>query len=660
MKLLNLFLSFLLVFSGIPAGAWDQANSKVLQVDQASGVSSVPNYWKSGDAEVTLTGVSAYADAASAKPVDCTGGSPAITVARSETSPLYDKQSWLITKPASNVQGQGVAFEFDVDNGIAAVEMMDLMFEYIVGSGTFAAGSDTTNSDLMVYVYDVTAGQLIEPKGGSKLYTSSTTLKGDYRGWFQSTLGSKKYRVCLHQATTSASAYTLKVDAGKVQKSRQVVGTIITDWQSYTPTLTNAGNAVASNFRWMQVGPNILIEGRVTIGSSLPTGTILVSIPLGLNFASGVNNIGTASGYISQAYHGYANINGVDKIQIFGPSGSGLSWNASVPAAWTNGSSIDYKINAQIQGWSAGARMSDGYDGSPLYLKVQANNTTSPLTLTTTLQPIPFPTVSRDPLGCYNTTTGFCTVPRSSFYCAAGNASFAITGTMPGVGTEIARLELTIGNSGHIDQWFSNGASTTGGSQKLTVTACQYLNAGQTIALKARKDSSVSAATGTISQFADGNNLSIWDALQGYSIMSPLVTIAARATQSSAQSIPNATPTKITFNAETYDYTGWLNHTSGTFTATAPVICSVDASIEFSSGTVHTKTLMLYKNGSQYSRSTKVQFAATVASESVLLSDEVQLNAGETLELYLSQNTGAAVTLAASINANYFTVSCRQ
>ena len=123
--------------------------------------------------------------------------------------------------------------------------------------------------------------------------------------------------------------------------------------------------------------------------------------------------------------------------------------------------------------------MSDGYDGSPLYLKVQANNTTSPLTLTTTLQPIPFPTVVRDPLGCYNTATGFCTVPRSSFYCAAGNASFAITGTMPGVGTEIARLELTLGGSGHIDQWFSNGASATGGNQKLTVTACQYLNARQ-------------------------------------------------------------------------------------------------------------------------------------------------------------------------------------
>ena len=111
--------------------------------------------------------------------------------------------------------------------------MMDLMFEYIVGSGTFAAGSDATNSDLMVYLYDVTAGQLIEPTGGSKLYTSSTTLKGDYRGWFQSTLGSKKYRVCLHQATTSASSYTLKVDAGKVQKSKQVVGTIITDLQSW-------------------------------------------------------------------------------------------------------------------------------------------------------------------------------------------------------------------------------------------------------------------------------------------------------------------------------------------------------------------------------------------------------------------------------------------
>ena len=120
---------------GSYAQAWDQATSKVVQVDQASGVSSTPNYWKSGDAELTLTGVAAYNDGVSAKPVDCSGGSPAITVARSATAPMYDKQSWLITKPVGDLRGQGVAFEFDVDSGIAAVEMMDLMFDYVVNSG---------------------------------------------------------------------------------------------------------------------------------------------------------------------------------------------------------------------------------------------------------------------------------------------------------------------------------------------------------------------------------------------------------------------------------------------------------------------------------------------------------------------------------------------
>lgn len=660
MKILNLFLSFLLVISGIPAGAWDQANSKVLQVDQASGVSSTPNYWKSGDAEVTLTGVSAYADAASAKPVDCSGGSPAISIGRSETTPMYDKQSWLITKPASNVQGQGVAFEFDVDNGIAAVEMMDLMFEYIVGSGTFAAGSDTTNSDLMVYLYDVTAGQLIEPRGGSKLYTSSTTLKGDYRGWFQSTLGSKKYRVCLHQATTSASAYTLKVDAGKVQKSKYAVGTIITDWTNYTPTLTNSGNAVASNFRWMQVGPNILIEGRVTIGSSLPTGTILVSIPSGLNFASGVSNIGTASGYISQAYHGYANANGVDKIQIFGPSGSGVSWNASVPATWTNGSTIDYKINAQIQGWSAGARMSDGYDGAPLYLKVQANNTASPLTLTTTLQPIRFQTVVRDPLGCFNTTTGVCTVPRSSFYCAAGNASFLITGTMPGVGAEIARLELSVGNSGQIDQWFSNGASTTGGNQKLAVTSCQYLNAGQKISLRARKDASVSAATGTIGQFADGNNLSVWDALQGAAFMSPTALWETHYA-GTAGDVIGTTDSLIKFTTKVEDTFGSYNPATGLWTAKGPAFCSVSGRV---SSTLNLPTNQgytgsIHKNGVRYVLCTRSNGTGVSANHSTVCAiASIRVNTGDTISI--NTTSDVATTATTAIESSYFTVSCRQ
>ena len=108
MNLLKYFLSLTLIL-GSYAQAWTQASSKVVQVDQASGVSSTPNYWKTGDAEVLLTGVAAYNDGASAKPVDCTGGSSTMTGVRSTTNPMYDKFSWLVSKPAGNMQGPGVS-----------------------------------------------------------------------------------------------------------------------------------------------------------------------------------------------------------------------------------------------------------------------------------------------------------------------------------------------------------------------------------------------------------------------------------------------------------------------------------------------------------------------------------------------------------------------
>ena len=304
--------------------------------------------------------------------------------------------------------------------------------------------------------------------------------------------------------------------------------------------------------------------------------------------------------------------------------------------------------------------MSDGYDGAPLYLKVQADNTTSPLTLTTTLQPIPFPTVVRDPLGCYNTTTGFCTVPRSSFYCATGNASFAITGTMPSVGTEIARLELTIGNSGHIDQWFSTGAFPTGGSQKLAVTSCQYLNAGQTISLRARKDAPVSAATGTISQYADGNNLSVWDALQGYSIMSPTALWETHYAGTAGDAIGTSL-SLIKFTTKVEDTFGSYNPSTGLWTAKGPAICSASWSITTVVNLSPSQRFRssLYKNGVSYRNGIGTR-GGSVSAELYSIGSvlSIPMQTGDTLSVYAVSDV-ATTAAPADINS-YFTVSCRQ
>lgn len=666
MKFLWIFFAVLIHGCACPGLAWTQASSKVVQVDQASGVSSTPNYWKTGDAEFGLAGVSTYNDGDVAKPVDCTGGT-ADRLSVAKVSPaIYDKQSWYITKTAFAARGQGVAFEFDVDNGIAAVEMMDLMFDYIVGSGTFAAGSDTTNSDLMVYLYDVTAGALIEPKGGSKLYTSSTTLKGDYRGWFQSTLGSKKYRVCLHQATTSASAYTLKVDAGKVQKSKQVVGTIISEWTNYTPTISAASgtltNYTVSETQWIQVGPNAYYRGRITFTGSpgtwsgpqitLPAGQQLKDIPDIRILPSTVDMNPTGVG----ANRGNAYVWAMTPtiMRLVTDSGSGpASITQAAPFTWASGNSMTWTVGpVPIQGWSAGARMSDGYDGRDIAGLFTGLSST--LSLTTTNQTINFIKV-RDEAETYS--SGVYTVKTSGWYEAeAGIGLTNLTGAST-LGSAVARLTLYMGGESSIYE--ANAINTTSllGTPSLKTSKKAYLIAGQTIYAQARV---IGTSAANVTTFSDSNYLTIIKS-SGTPFMSPTALWETRYAGTAGDAI-GTSDSLIKFTTKVEDTFGSYDPFSGLWKAKGPATCSAawrvaSAPVNLSTSQVFYSSL--HKSG-VYTAAGSVGIGNGVSNAygSVGSLASVKVNTGDTLAVYAQSSV--ATTAGASQTGNYFTVSCRQ
>lgn len=670
MKFLKYFLSLTLIL-GPYAQAWDQATSKVVQVDQASGVSSTPNYWKSGDAELTLAGVATYNDGAVDKPVDCTGGSPTITAARSSTAPMYDKQSWLITKPASNVQGQGIAFEFDVDNGVAAVEMMDLMFEYIVGSGTFTAGSDTTNSDLMVYIYDVTAGQLIEPKGGSKLYTSSTTLKGDYRGWFQSTLGSKKYRVCLHQATTSASAYTLKVDAGKVQKSKQVVGTIITTPVLFTPTGSLTTNATYTG-TWFQVGNFLEQETTISFSGANTQGVLNINLPQGLsidNSSSGIDTtsfntvIGITGGLrtasiawdVSAVTNGttnsfrvvFRNVKTDDAGSASDPvKYSSIDTSANLPVPISSGDVIKVRIRVPIAGWSAGARMSDGYDGRVLTATASLSSTQTISSASSTK--ITINSSVEDSAGMFDSVNNRIYIRSSGYYDV--DASTQLTGStltnnepyvifirLNGSSTLVASTQPAIANT-----TFILGASRPG----------IKLNAGDYIELNVQSTSDTSyEVTGNI------NTRLTVKSSGGTPFMAPTASVAVHYAGTAGDAI-GTSDSLIKFTTKEDDTHNAYNPATGIFTAPEPGRYSVSWSL--ATGVLNLSTsqrynTLLYKNGTSYKLGQRSlgNGSANNHTSSGAVSD-IYLKQGETLSIYGTSDV--ATTAATGSSAAYLTI----
>jgi hypothetical protein len=233
----------------------------------ASGGSGGINYISNPDAETDTTGYATYADAAGTSPVDGTGGSPNSTWTRSTSSPLRDDASFVFThNSGASRKGEGVSYDFSISAADKA-KVLQISFDYIVGSGTFVAGTSSTDSDVTVWIYDVTNSTLIQPSS-YKLLSNSSTIASQFNATFQTASDSTSYRLIFHVGSTSSSAFTLKFDNIKVSPSTYVYGTPITDWQAVTPTFTGLGTVTAIEVYSRRNGDSLEIAGNFTTGTT--------------------------------------------------------------------------------------------------------------------------------------------------------------------------------------------------------------------------------------------------------------------------------------------------------------------------------------------------------------------------------------------------------
>jgi len=241
----------------------------------------ISNFIENGHFEVNTNGWSTYADAVAATPVDGTGGSPTVTLARSTSTPLSGLAHGLITKDAANRQGEGISYDFSVDNGLSR-SLLEINFD-LSASANFVIGD---SSDIQVYIYDATNASLITP---TKTYISSST--GTFRSSFIAS-GSTSYRLILHIATTNANAWTFQLDNVRIGATNAVSSTIVTDWQSFTMTIgadvtapTKATSPVIDEARWRRVGDSMEIfyqyKHTNNTGASSGSGRYLYSLPNG-------------------------------------------------------------------------------------------------------------------------------------------------------------------------------------------------------------------------------------------------------------------------------------------------------------------------------------------------------------------------------------------
>lgn len=648
-------------------------NSAGVETTVGSG-SGAKNYISNGDAEASTTGWATYADAAGTRPVDGTGGSPNTTWTTTSTTPLEGSNSFLLThNVGASRQGEGVSYDFDIDLADQG-KVLSIEFDYLVNSGTFTAGSSSADSDIIVYLYDKDNSVLLEPSS-FRLLSNSSTVSDRFQSYFQTASNSNSYRLILHCATTVNSDFVLKIDNIKVTPSQYSYGTPISDWTSATFTLTNFGTATVTG-RERRVGDSKEFEGRIVIGASVPTGTLVLNLPSGnsidtnkLNTTDIASPVGLATGLRGSRYPAAIIYNSTTSV-YFTNTGTVGTWNATVPATWANGDSIAFKFSVPMSGLSSSIQMSDKADLR--LIAAYASRSTTQSISTGAAQTIVYTSKSGDTHGAFNTSTGVYTVPVAGRYVVKATCTY--DSHSPGASTQLYELIATKNLSGSAEarSLFLRHAIATGFSQYVALSGSTTFDcvAGDTLEIRTSQNSG-----GSINLYgsAGHNNVSI-ERASGPSLIAPNELVSARYSSDTAHSIAHNAVRFIDFEDKGFDSHGAVSGTGSGITTTtntgwkftAPITGTyqVNASVCVVIGTSLTYNcyLLLYKNGTAISSGARLDGTTnTLAGGAIGAScyDYVQLNAGERLEVGIVQANGgsAAKSLSGTAYQNYISIA---
>lgn len=587
----------------------------------SGGGSGGVNYITATDAETGTTGWATYADAAGAVPVNGTGGSATVTWTTTTTTPLRGLSSFLLTKDAANRQGEGVSYDFTIDRADVN-KVLKIAFDYTVSSGTFVAGS---SSDVRVFIYDVTNSQLIYPVD----FKLNSTSVDSFQGTFQTT-SSLSYRLIFHVATTSASAYVLKIDNVQVGPQSALYGAVVTDWVSYTPTGSWVANTTYTGF-WRRVGSKAELRIRATTSGAPTSATWTASLPAGLSidtakltgadssasFGTGIAlaNPGVSYYEITAVYNSATTLKAVTLDNAAASVHILFDLTDTVPNTFGTGSIIEIEASVPIQGWGSAVQMSDAADTR--VLAASAGGATASYN---SGDIIIHPTVDFDTHGAYNSSTGRFTVPSQGYYqvetyTLAANGSYTVF--------------LNKNGSDYKSLAFADAASG-----RATGSLTLFCQPGDLLDIRPN------ATTGAF----DPQSWVTFKRLSGPAAIAANELVAARYSTTAQQSLTTGVNAIVDYDTVDVDTHGTVT-TGGSWKFTAPVagLYSVSALCAFTANVTGNRELYVFKNGTGFTVLGAAQGAATPTylNGSAL----IRMIPGDYIDIQAYQASGGALTL---------------
>ena len=603
--------------------------------DSGSGGGSGKNYIENTRATSDISGYATYADAAAETPVDGTGGSANITYTRNTTTPLRDGGDFKIAKDAVNRQGEGVGNAFTIDNADKSKKLI-ISFDYDASHAGYSDG------DVRIYIFDVTNSSLIRVNG-----EDLKAGKSKHYAQFQAASNSTSYRLIFHVASTNASAYDVFLDEISVGPQNISHGTILTDWESWTPTGSWSSNTTYTGFK-KRIGDmghyvvDIATSGAPTSADlfiNMPSGEVIDTTKLTNTFSQ--THLGRLSVRDSSESAPDDNLDGkvfyrstttvtLKRLVNSSTSEGQDDVNQSSPITFGSGDRIVATWSVPIVGFSSNSKMSEDFSGRDVACKVLVDGDYT--VSTDAFQTVAYDLVDFDTTGSFDTGTHTYTVPESGHY--------------------VINLNLQLKNaSGHF-----NGRITRNGNSQvygfmtanddnragMSVSDIKHLDKGDTItafteAVGVTEDSSytvrgtASLSGGVATQFSIAKIASAQTILENE-------TVAMRVTKDDAQSIPSTSTTKVEYDDVDYDTHGTFNSSTNKYVVPTSGIYDIYAKIRYldiDETQGMNFSIFIFVNNANRSQITDEASASNQTSRSQQIADTLQLNKGDEIHIGL-------------------------